>query len=145
MKPVYALAALLLMAPLPGSGPAHAEPAARALAFAPGQTHVRVHGFLRGPQDGIQFLLRARAGQRLRVKVARGGPLVIDVTSPSGRRVGDKGVALALTASETGLYRVSVGENQMAEGGRDLFILDITRRLTSRAARHHAPLDITRR
>ena len=100
----------------------------RAVTFRPGQTHARVHFFLRGPLDGAQFLVRARAGQHLRVRVVRGSYLVIDVTSPSGRRAGDKGVDFALTAGETGLYRVSLGESQMSEGGPGSFVVDVLRR-----------------
>lgn len=100
----------------------------RAITFRPGQTHARVHFFLRSPLDGAHLLLRARAGQRLRVKVIRGGPLVIDITSPSGQRVGDKGGNFVMTASETGRYRVSLGENQMAEGGPGSFVVDVQRR-----------------
>ena len=89
----------------------------RAVTFRPGQTHARIYFSLRGPLDGAHLLLRARAGQRLQVKVIRGGPLVIDITSPSGQRTGDKGGDFAMTAGETGCYRFKLGKNQMAERG----------------------------
>lgn len=116
----------LMTAPLAQAGSPGRE-TVHTIAFRPGHTHARVQGFLRGPQDGALFAFRARAGQHLQVKVVRGGPLVIGVTSPSGRESGDKGVTLDLTASETGLYKIRVGENQMAEGGPDSFVLDVLR------------------
>lgn len=127
LRAAFCAGGLMLTAPLAQAHDPGRE-TIRAITFRPGQTNARVHFFLRGPLDGAQLLVRARAGQHLRVRVVRGGPLVIDVSFPSGRRAGDKGTDFALTAGETGLYRVSLGENQMAEGGPGSFVVDVLRR-----------------
>ncbi|MFS8085988.1 MAG: hypothetical protein ACMG6H_10190, partial [Acidobacteriota bacterium] len=78
-------AALLLMSA------AQAQKPAQRVSFARGATVARARGYLRGVRDEALFVLRAKAGQHMRVEISGRGPTRGVVTFPSGKQDGSPG------------------------------------------------------
>src|SRR5712691_5423285 len=96
--------------------------------FARGATRATVRGYLRGARDEANFVLRARAGQHMRVEIRGRGATRGMVTFPSGQGDGQPGgVIFDGILPETGDYRISVGESSMADRWRGSFtvIIDV--------------------
>jgi hypothetical protein len=98
----------------------------RRIKFKPGATVARVNGFLKGVNDEALFVLRARRGQHMRVKISGAGATRGVVTFPSGKEDGQPGgLIFDDDLTETGDYRIRVTESSMADEWRGSFILEI--------------------
>jgi hypothetical protein len=83
--------------------------------FARGATEARATGYLRGMRDEAVFILRAQAGQHMRVEVRSRGATRGMVTFPNGQQDGAPGgVVFDGTLPVTGDYRIRVTESSMA-------------------------------
>lgn len=123
-RAVVVLLALLLL-----TGTSAAEASERRIRFARGRTSARVEARLRGPRDEAVFVLRARRGQRMRVRVVRsGGPVRTTVVSPAGEEEGQPGTGVVYEGElqETGDYRVRVRQSPSAEAWRGRFLLEVS-------------------
>ena len=97
--------------------------------FGRGATRATARGYLRGIHDEANFVLRARAGQHMRVDIRGRGPTRGMVSFPSGGGEGSPGgVVFDGTLPDNGDYRIRVTESSMAEAWRGSFtlIIDIT-------------------
>ncbi len=97
--------------------------------FARGATRATARGYLRGIRDEANFVLRARAGQHMRVEIRGRGATRGMVTFPSGQGDGQPGgVIFDGVLPDTGDYGISVTESSMANPWRGSFtlIIDIT-------------------
>ena len=97
--------------------------------FARGATRASVRGYLRGIRDEANFVLRAKAGQHMRVEIIGRGPTRGTVTFPSGQGDGGPGgVVFDGLLPDTGDYRIRVTESSMAEAWRGSFtlVIDVT-------------------
>jgi hypothetical protein len=96
--------------------------------FARGATQARVTGYLRGLRDEAVFVLRAQAGQHMRVEVrARGGTRGM-VTFPNGQQDGAPGgVVFDGNLPVTGDYRIRITESSMGDAwsGSITLIIDV--------------------
>ena len=92
-----------------------------------GHTSARVKGRLRNIHDDANFVLRARAGQHLKVTINGQGPTRGAVTSPGGQALGGGpgGVVFDDNLPATGDYRIRVTESQMADEWKGTFILKV--------------------
>ncbi|MFL6282783.1 MAG: hypothetical protein ACJ74Q_06410 [Pyrinomonadaceae bacterium] len=100
----------------------------RRVRFGREQTKARVSGRLKGINDSLIFVARARGGQRMRVTIVRSsGPVHCAVTSPSGEDEGQPGTGTIFDEAlkQTGLYRIRVTESQMGEQWRGSVLLEI--------------------
>lgn len=105
---------------------AQSEKAPQRIVFARGATTARATGYLRGRHDSASFVLRATAGQHMRVEIDARGATRGGVFSPSGQgEVQPGGVIFDDTINETGDYRIVVSESQMAEPWRGNFTVKI--------------------
>jgi hypothetical protein len=107
---------------------AMADASERRVRFGRGQTKARVSGRLKGMNDSVVFVARARSGQRMRVSIVRSsGPVRCTVTSPSGDDDGQPGTGTIFdeVLTQTGLYRIRVTESQMGEQWRGSVLLEI--------------------
>jgi hypothetical protein len=87
--------------------------------FARGATRATARGYLRGIRDEANFVLRAKAGQHMRVEIRGRGATRGMVTFPSGQGDGQPGgVIFDSILPDTGDYRISVGESSMADPWR---------------------------
>ena len=94
--------------------------------FARGATRATVRGYLRGIRDEALFVLRAKAGQHMRVEIRGRGPTRGVVVFPSGGQDGGPGgVVFDGNIPDTGDYRIRVTESSMAEAWRGSFTLII--------------------
>lgn len=94
--------------------------------FARGATVARVTGYLRGIRDEAAFVLRAKAGQRMRVDIRGRGATRGVVIFPSGKQDGGPGgVVFDDNIDESGDYRIRVTESSMADEWRGSFVLKI--------------------
>jgi hypothetical protein len=94
--------------------------------FARGATRATVRGYLRGARDEANFVLRAKAGQHMRVEIRGQGATRGMVTFPSGQGDGGPGgVVFDGMLPDTGDYGVRVTESSMAEAWRGSFTLII--------------------
>lgn len=96
--------------------------------FARGATRATARGYLRGVGDEANFVLRARAGQHMRVEIRGRGATRGTVTFPSGQSDGQPGgVIFDGILPDTGDYRIRVTESSMADPWRGNFtvILDV--------------------
>ena len=92
------------------------EKAPQRIVFARGATSARATGYLRGRRDSASFVLRASAGQHMRVEIDARGASHGGVFSPSGKgEVQPGGFVFDDTVDETGDYRIVVSESPMAE------------------------------
>ncbi|MGB9182301.1 MAG: hypothetical protein WCB68_23935 [Pyrinomonadaceae bacterium] len=117
---------LLLLLIIPHSPVNAREIKTRRINFKRGQTSASVRGSLRGMNEMKVFLVRAKAGQHMRVEIVGDGATVGYVTAPSGKQEGmPGGVVFDDELKETGDYRLLVKEHNMAEGWRGHFILKV--------------------
>jgi len=94
--------------------------------FARGATRATVRGYLRGMRDEALYVLRAKAGQHMRVEIRGRGPTRGTVTFPSGEGEGGPGgVVFDGILPATGDYRIRITESSMAEAWRGNFTLII--------------------
>jgi len=120
----WSLAALIAGAVLVSS--VGAQKAPQRLTFARGATVVRVTGYLRGVNDQAVYVLRARAGQHMRIEINGRGATRGMVTFPSGKQDGQPGgIIFDDNIDEAGDYRVRVTESSMGEAWRGSFVLKI--------------------
>jgi hypothetical protein len=106
--------------------PAVAQKAPQRVTFARGATVARATGYLRGINDEAVFVLRAKAGQHMRVEVnARGATRGI-VIFPSGKQDGQPGgVIFDDNIDEAGDYHIRVTESSMGDSWRGSFVLKV--------------------
>src|SRR5215831_2809792 len=94
---------------------AQSEKTPQRIVFARGATTARATGYLRGRGDSASFVLRASAGQHMRVEINARGATHGGVFFPSGKgEVQPGGVVFDQAIDETGDYRIVVSESQMA-------------------------------
>jgi len=96
--------------------------------FARGATRATVRGYLRGTRDEANFVLRAKAGQHMRVEIRGRGATRGMVTFPSGQGDGGPGgVVFDGLLPATGDYGIRVTESSMANAWRGSFtvIIDV--------------------
>src|SRR5713101_6623808 len=87
--------------------------------FARGATRATARGYLRGIRDEANFVLRAKAGQHMRVEIRARGATRGTVSFPSGQGDGQPGgVIFDGVLPDTGDYRISVSESSMADPWR---------------------------
>lgn len=122
--------------------------------FARGATRATVRGYLRGAHDEANFVLRASAGQHMRVEIRGRGATRGMVTFPSGQGDGGPGgVVFDGLLPDTGDYGIRVTESSMANAWRGSFtvIIDVVSEGSSGGNRdfaHYAgqyPSDIFRK
>jgi hypothetical protein len=105
---------------------ASAQKAPVRIYFEPGATRARVTGYLRGIKDEAVFVLRAKAGQHMRVDIRGRGPTRGIVMFPNGQQDGSPGgVVFDGTLPVTGDYRIRVTESSMANAWSGSFTLVI--------------------
>jgi hypothetical protein len=103
-----------------------AQKAPQRVTFARGATVARATGYLRGLNDAADFVLRAKAGQHMRVEINARGATRGMVTFPSGKQDGAPGgVIFDDNINETGDYRIRVTESSMGDAWRGSFGLKI--------------------
>jgi hypothetical protein len=101
---------------------AQAKKAPRRITFARGATIARASGYLRGVRDEVWFVIRASAGQHMRVEVRGRGPTRGVLFFPSGKQDGGPGgVIYDGEIDESGDYRIRVTESSMANAWRGRF------------------------
>jgi hypothetical protein len=96
--------------------------------FARGATRATVRGYLRGIRDEANFVLRAKAGQHMRVEIRGRGATRGTVTFPSGQGDGQPGgVIFDGILPDTGDYGIRVTESSMANAWSGSFtvIIDV--------------------
>lgn len=97
-------------------------PAAQRIRFARGAFSKTVRGTLNKKHSSAYYVVRARAGQRLSVKVwpltSHEGviPFVL-VTTPAGDSSGEKSLRYDTLRTQAGDYRIRVTTNMMASNG----------------------------
>jgi hypothetical protein len=105
---------------------AQTESAPRRIKFARGATVARATGYLRGVNDEVWFVLRAKPGQHMRIEIRGRGPTRGVVFFPSGKQDGGPGgVIYDGVIDESGDYRIRVTESSMAEAWRGRFTLKV--------------------
>ena len=105
---------------------AHAQKSPHRVSFARGATVARASGYLRGIRDEALFVLRAGAGQHMRVEIIGRGATRGVVIFPSGKQDGGPGgVVFNDNIDETGDYRIRVTESSMANAWRGSFVVKI--------------------
>jgi hypothetical protein len=120
----WTLAAIATAVFLISSVPAQKGP--QRVYFARGATVARVTGHLNGVGDEAVFVLRAGAGQHMRVEISGRGPTRGVVIFPSGKQDGGPGgVVFDDNINEAGDYRIRVTESSMANAWRGSFVLKI--------------------
>jgi hypothetical protein len=103
-----------------------AQKAPRRVTFARGATVARATGYLRGMNDAAEFVLRARAGQHMRLEISARGATRGMVTFPSGKQEGAPGgVFFDDNIDENGDYRIGISESSMGDAWRGSFTLKI--------------------
>jgi hypothetical protein len=103
---------------------AAAQRAPQRIYFARGATEARATGYLRGHRDEANFVLRAQAGQHMRVDIRAYGATRGTVVFPNGQQEGSPGgVIFDGMLPATGDYQISVGESNMADGWKGRFTL----------------------
>lgn len=105
---------------------AQAQKAPRRIIFARGATIARASGYLRGVRDEAWFVIRAGAGQHMRVDVRGRGPTRGVLYFPSGKQDGGPGgVIYDGEIDESGDYRIRVTESSMANAWRGSFTVTV--------------------
>ena len=103
-----------------------AQKAPQRVTFARGATVARATGYLRGMNDYALFVLRAKAGQHMRVEINAFGATRGMVIFPSGKQDGAPGgVIFDDDIDETGDYRIRVTESSMGDAWRGRFVLKV--------------------
>ena len=101
---------------------AQTERAPQRIVFARGATVARATGYLRGNRDSAWFILRASAGQHMRVNISARDATHGTVISPSGQQETQPGgVVFDDDLKETGDYKIGVSESPMANAWRGNF------------------------
>jgi hypothetical protein len=96
------------------------------ITFARGATRATARGYLRGIRDEATFVLRAGAGQHMRVNIQGRGATRGIVIFPSGKQDGQPGgVVFDDRIDETGDYKIRVTESSMADAWRGSFTVTI--------------------
>jgi len=109
----WSVAAMVAVAFLISTVPAQKIP--QRIYFARGATEARATGYLRGIRDEAVFILRAQAGQHMRVEVRSRGATRGIVIFPNGQQDGAPGgIVFDGTLPVTGDYRIRVTESSMA-------------------------------
>jgi hypothetical protein len=96
--------------------------------FARGATRATARGYLGGIRDEANFVLRAKAGQHMRVEIRGRGATRGVVTFPSGQADGQPGgLIFDGILPDTGDYRIRITESNMANPWRGSFtvIIDV--------------------
>src|SRR5713226_8994838 len=94
--------------------------------FARGATRATVRGYLNGIHDEANVVLRAKAGQHMRVNIRARGATRGMVTFPSGQGDGGPGgVIFDGILPDTGDYGIRVTESSMANPWRGSFTVSI--------------------
>src|SRR5438132_6607013 len=94
--------------------------------FTRGATQAAARGYLRGIRDEVNFVLRAKAGQHMRVEINARGATRGVVIFPSGKQDGAPGgVIFDDDIDESGDYRIRVTESSMADAWRGGVVLKI--------------------
>src|SRR5438045_4818726 len=94
--------------------------------FGRGATRTTARGYLRGIRDEVNFVLRAKAGQHMRVEINGRGATRGVVIFPSGKQDGGPGgLVFDDNLDETGDYRIRVTESSMANAWRGRFTVTI--------------------
>src|SRR5882672_6892972 len=123
------LSAIIVGAFLFSAGPissVRAQKAPQRVTFARGATVARATGYLRGISDYAVFVLRAKAGQHMRVKINARGATRGMVIFPSGKQDGAPGgVIFDDDIAETGDYRIRVTESSMGDAWRGRILLKV--------------------
>lgn len=122
----FAAALTLMMASVCAS--AQTERAPQRIVFARAATVARASNYLRHIHDELWFVLRASAGQHMRVEIKGAGATRGVVVFPSGKQDGGPGgVVFDDVLDENGDYRIRVTESTMAEmwRGRVVVIVEI--------------------
>ena len=105
---------------------AQTENAPRRIVFARGATVASASGYLRGIRDSAWFVLRAGAGQHMRININARDATRGTVIYPSGKQDGQPGgVIFDDTIDETGDYKIGVSESPMANSWRGNFTIVI--------------------
>jgi len=103
-----------------------AQKAPQRVTFARGATVARATGYLRGVNHAALFVLRARAGQHMRVEINGRGSTRGVVIFPSGKQDGQPGgVIFDDNIDESGDYRIRVTESSMGDAWRGSFVLKV--------------------
>ena len=122
----YAIGSTMLISAGALSVFCQSETVPQRIVFARGATTARATGYLRGRRDSASFVLRAGAGQRMRVEIDARGATHGGVFSPSGKgEVQPGGLIFDDTIDETGDYQIVVSESPMAEEWRGNFTVRI--------------------
>ncbi len=99
--------------------PAWCSRITRRIHFRFGSFRGAVRGFLNPTCTNAFFILRARAGQRMRILLTSAGPAAGTVIFPngsaSGQPVGTRGAFFDGILPFTGDYRIQISESQMAQ------------------------------
>lgn len=105
---------------------AQTESSPRRIVFARGATVARTTGYLRGIRDEAWFVLKASAGQQMRVEIRGRGPTRGVVVWPAGKQDGGPGgVIFDGQIDEDGDYKIRVTESMMAEEWKGRFTLTV--------------------
>jgi hypothetical protein len=107
---------------------AQSERRPRRIVFARGATVARGSGYLRHIHDELWFVLRASAGQHMRVEINGAGATRGVVVFPSGKQDGGPGrVVFNDVIDEAGDYKIRVTESTMGEmwRGKVIVIVEI--------------------
>ena len=122
MKPKRLLPLLFLIVCACVTASAQTERAPQRIVFARGATVARTTGYLRGNRDSAWFVLRANAGQHMRVNITARDATHGTVISPSGQQETQPGgVVFDDDLTETGDYKIGVSESPMANAWRGNF------------------------
>src|SRR5437667_1557297 len=90
--------------------------------FTRGATQAADRRYLRGIRDEVNFVLRAKAGQHMRVEInGRGATRGVVIFPSSKQDGGPGGVVFDDNLDETGDYRIRVTESSMANAWRGSF------------------------
>jgi hypothetical protein len=139
----WSLAAIITAVFLISSAPAQKAP--QRVYFARGATEARVTGYLRGIRDEAVFVLRAKAGQHMRVDIRGRGATRGVVIFPNGQQDGAPGgVVFDGTLPVTGDYRIRVTESSMADAWSGSFTLIINVVLESSDGARSSNRDLAR-
>ena len=108
------------------AGSSFAQNSPQRITFARGATVARATGYLRGVRDSAWFVLRAGAGQHMRLEIDGRGATRGMLVYPSGKQDGQPGgLFFDDTFDETGDYKIGVTESSMANAWRGNFTLKI--------------------
>jgi hypothetical protein len=135
------MAALFLVAPVVG------QKAPQRVYFARGATQARATGYLRGQRDSAEFVLRAQAGQHMRVDIRGRGATRGMVIFPNGQQNGSPGgVVFDGNLPTTGDYRIRVTESSMGDAwsGNITVIIDVVSEISNGDRRADSNRDLTR-